>query len=516
MIPIIQKTRAEIVVYPRHTDPILVRPKGESEESTESNSLGMRLLSVETQKSLGAHGTWTAEVKVPRSRRRDFEQAIVDGDWVDVVMQRGRRRHHVMRGLLDSIDPIESLGSSSSAATLMYRLSGQDHGVIFDSTQLWFSVFSEENVMGGAHLRASALVGKLFGLGGVRETITGLLFGFLAELSTYGRALWNLPAQMPGGDRPFAQACARLYDPSVDDPARIATGAATMTYENGLIWRLAQEWSDPQWNELWCDLARTAPANAVVAGDLMDSIDQSASWDQYVLHDTDALEPADTQMAVFLRRRPFPTAEDPGGLSAGAWSQLPTAIISPSEIDTAPRHRSGAERFNVFEVLPATLQEIAAKSVDLLAPLMDQEDMRYRGPRPMTMRSRYHADLSQGGSDDTLAATQRRILRDWHCLNPYLYSGTIDLATLRPGIRIGTRACVTENPTHLSGSDAERDLTYYVEEVGHRWVAPGRGTTKLSVTRGYQGDDETFYQDLERARGRYTEGVIARALEGSG
>lgn len=505
-----QKSSAEISIYPHNSDPITFRPRGESVEGSSSYP---QLVSVQTEKNIGMTGTWSAVVKVPRPRVREWEESISDGDWVDIVFTRGGRRYHVMRGMIEGVDPVTTIGASG-AEVLAYQLAGFDHQAVFDKTRVWFSTYSEENIFGGAALRASTLVGRIFGIGGVRETISGILYGFLKELGGYGRSLWSLPAQMPGGGSYFGGSLVRLFDARVDDPARIATGASMMSFDNAALWQLAQEWCDAQFNELWCDLASSTPAGlGAVSADVIAEIGDSVPYDAYTLGDADALEPDRTRMGLFLRRRPFPTAEDPDGLEAGAWSRLKTATILPQEVEGLPLHRSGAERVNVIEVVPATLQEIAAASMSLLAPLVDVEDVKLRGVRPLSMRSRYHGDVTKGVSDNDLSETQRRMIRDWHCLNPQFFSGQLSLRTLRPGIRVGNVACVTRNPERLRGREAEDDLTFYVEQVKNTWRAGGAGRTELGVTRGYRGGDDALFAALSRARGRFTDPAASRALQ---
>lgn len=502
--PIYQKSSAAVYVYPHNQDAIALKPRGSTQQLAGSRTPGgqVQLVSVETAKAMGGIGTWSATLKVPRGQERDWEESVTDGDWVDVILGCNGRRYHVVRGIVVGNDPVGGVGGSG-AETRSYKLFGFDHQAVFD-TLVYFSTYSEENVFGGAALRASVLTGQLFGLGGVRETVSGILYGFLQELSGYGRALWTLPGQMPAaGGSPFAAACARLFDSRSDTPQRIASGASLMAFENRTIWQLAQEWSEGQFNELWCDLARAVPRDAAVNADVSSELSGFEQYDAYALSDSDALEPDTTQMAVFMRRRPFPTGEDPEGIEQGPWSRLPTATILPTELLESPLHIGGEERVNVVEVAPLTLHELAVQSTTLFNPLVDAEDVARRGVRPMSMQSRYHANLAVGVSDADLALSQRQMLVDWHCLNPRFLSGQQPLRTLRPGIRVGSVACVTTNPTRLRGRDASDDATFYVEQVSHRWKAPGFGSTTLGVTRGFRGGDDALYSALNKARANF-------------
>jgi hypothetical protein len=96
--------------------------------------------------------------------------------------------------------------------------------------------------------------------------------------------------------------------------------------------------------------------------DVIADLDASVPAEPYILREWDTAEPEDTQMAVFLRRRPFPTSEDPAGLTSGAWDKLAYAIIQEQEIERWPTQRSGAERFNVYEIEASMTAEIAMES----------------------------------------------------------------------------------------------------------------------------------------------------------
>lgn len=521
-VNITQKTSAELVIYSHKLGTLTTKPRGDSQQGTENDPpSGPTLLAVETSKGMGETGAWAATVKVPRSMARDWEQSLEDGDWVDITLQRGSRRWHTMRGIVESIEPIGEV-SPSGASMLSYSLTGSDFQGIWANTPIWFSTYSSESIVGGAALRASTLINNLFGLGNVGDTVSGILYGFLQVMGGYGRALWPLPDAMPnGGGSSFAEVCARLFDLRLDQPPRIGSAASMMSFENARLWNLATEWAEQEFNEIYCDLARRAPRNAAVLADVLAEEGGSVPYEQYLLREDDALESDQTQMALFLRRRPFPTAEDTEGLEGGPWTSLPTATILPQELEVGPPlHRSGDERVNLIEILPATTQEIAAKPLTLLQSLVDREDIRVRGVRPISMRSRYHANV--GVSDPVLAESQRRMVRDWCCLNPAYFSGELMLRTFRPGIRAGMVACVTQNTDRLRGDLASEDLTYYVERVRQSWRAKpntgGVGRTRLEVTRGFRGGDDALYQALGEARDRFQllEPSLAAAGPGAG
>jgi len=508
-----QTTRSDLFIYSHNSGPLVLSHRGERSGGVSDHPhTGPALLSVRTSKALGASGTWSATVRVPRSEQRAFEDAFEDGDWIDIVLDRNARRFHVMRGILDSISPERTLVGEGADVTT-YTLAGRDFQAIFEDTALWFSHFSEENLLGGAGLRAASMTGKLAGLG-VRHAVSTLLFGMLQQLASYGRSLWKLPASMPRVGGLYApELIGRLYSPTVDTPARIAAGLNLMSLGDGDVWGLARSWCDPEFNELWCDLART---NATVfSGDVLDTLDASSDPETFHLDDNTPIEPEDSAMAVFLRRRPFPSAEDFEGLTGGPWSRLPTVVIAPQEIQAAPEHRSGTERVNIIEVAGATVQE-SAPSVSLLLPLVNVADLELRGARPLVLRSRYTGDLTQGVSDAAVSNALRRRACDWYALNHRFLTGTLGLRTLRPGVRVGSCAVVTENDRRLRGEAASNDTTYYVERVSHSWRAPGFGQTELGVTRGFRGGDDALYDAISKARVEWRPLAKARAIRDGG
>lgn len=488
-----QKTSASLAIYPRNLDPIILKPKGLSgqEPNLDPGAPGPQLVTIDTNKVLGGGaGIWEALVKVPFSQRGSFEQSFSDGDWVDIVLQRGAKRYHTMRGIVETLDPGQRVSKSSGTTMMSYVLRGYDHQTIFERTPLWWNPFSFENIVGLNNLHVSMADGSIAGLAGVRDTVTVMLFGILREMKLLGRGVWPLPEQMPGGGSAFCESCVRLFSPDVDSPARVPTGLNFQTLDNALLWRLANEWCDPDFNELWCDLAKKAPPNAAVLTDILAAFGGDIPPEDYILHDEDALEPTDTSMAVFMRPRPFPTATHPDGLYGNLKGALPAAIISSEEIMDFPLQRSGAERYNTFDVASSTKTEITSSSMALMQPLMDLDDVQHRGIRLRSVRSRFHADLIQS-SDATLVAKQREMLRDWSCLNPVFLSGEAELKTLRPGIRVGHYVAIDK---------PEGQFIAYVESIRHHWAAPGFGSTALGLTRGFRGGIEGGFDAMFAAQ----------------
>ena len=114
--------------------------------------------------------------------------------------------------------------------------------------------------------------------------------------------------------------------------------------------------------------------------------------------------------------------------------------------------------------------------------------------------SRYKADLTKIAAEDTalltLTINQRRNVRDWYAINPYLYDGTIALAFGRPDAKVGMRL-------RIPASSEDRTETYYIENVSNSWrLGPGLKTT-FGVTRGWIGTDATYVQAIRDLKLRY-------------
>jgi hypothetical protein len=254
-------------------------------------------------------------------------------------------------------------------------------------------------------------------------------------------------------------------------PDRIAIGTNFLDgIEGGTFWQLAQQWCDPEFNELYADL--------------LDANGQLPAPGQ-------TLDPEESKMGVVLRMRPFPTAAVTGDFTTSPWAQLTPAEIAIQDIRQQNVARSGQQRINLFQVSPKILQQLTGQSVEVQVPLWDPASIAKHGVLRYEVQSNYQSkDASL-----TRVEVQREILRDWYCLNAYFRSGTIVLGTGRPDIRIGQRLNVYSAPkTYRS---------YYVEGVSHRWqFGPGIETI-LTVTRGWDGDDRNLYGAVQRASSYY-------------
>lgn len=442
------------------------------------------VVSVRTSKALGApSGSWTAVLRPGRRTTIDRLLAIADDDWIDLEFRRHDRTWHSMRGLVDTVNHAEATGAGG-ATTDVVVLTGRDFGKIWERSSIWFDPYSQESIGGSVSQRIwGAREGNF---GPPTEAVFGFLQGMLLQAADRRGTMWELPAGLPGrGAGTFPDVV--VYDGAgiPTSPALLSVGTNWLCPE-GVLWNLAQEWSDSQWNELWVDIRRRNGTSRE--------------------RDERGLQVADTEMAVIFRRRPFPTTDetatgdlltslDAGTAGAGLkrWRAIPERLVPRGQVHEVSVTKGGHERFNAFFVAPQLTQALLGQSgLDLMRPLVDRQDARRHGFLRCDVQTRY---TPQGSDVISAAVDLQALARDWNCLNAELLSGSIELAVLRPDIRVGERLTV-------AGHTPDRNRTFYVEQVDHTW-AVNQGRTSLGVTRGFTGSEEQHVSALRKAAGRY-------------
>ncbi len=476
-----ETTGVEVSIYPQRGDPVTY-------ESTPFTLSGRRrsdeessVISVSTTKAMGAaSGSWSVVLKPGQRELRDgLFNRLMDDDWIDISFVRNGRRYHVIRGLIDDPRRHRSVGGTG-ATDLIYTLTGRDFGKIWEITPIWFSPYSSISLGGALSL-------EVFGATNVTRgapdaVVEGYLFSMLRKIAESGRENWTMPPGMVAAAKTFIDLVA--FDSlGFSDPNNLRAINNSWLMPSGTLWDMAKSWSDPIFHELWVDLIRggTSQSNEP---------------------DDNELTPIDSQPTVFYRNRPFPTLTEG---KESMWFKLRTHVLPIQHISDFDVGRSGAERYNAFFASPQVVQEaLATGGLDLNAPLWSSDDIARHGLRRYDVSSKYtsaEADLLG------VSRAQRRLCRDWYCINPYLLSGTIQARVGRPEARVGDRLLI---PGRLSSSDNE---TYYIETVSHNW-APARGQkTSFGVTRGWIGTDDAYLELLEKLTFEYTEPSIATAGE---
>jgi hypothetical protein len=493
-----ETTGCEVTIYQQGGDPILLRGDGALPlDGRKPDDENPSIIGVQTSKSLGtAAGQFGVQIKVSTRKEKQINilDNIIDDDWVDIVLTRHGRKWHVMRGLVDEVRQADNV-AGSGATSQTYTISGRDFGKVWEATDVWFSLQAKDNVSGHFAQKVfsvtperenSNVVGDTLVLGTPSAAVRGYMFGFLEELEGVGRANWNPPPTMPAiTNGSFIESLFYNNINFLNNPERVAIDP-NFAMAGGNLWSLAQQWSDPIFTELYCDLF-------VGGGQGLGGADQGGQALQGVEAPVE-----DTVMTVVFRDKPFPLVgnaiDAPTGKDS-AWFKLPLFIIPREALVTKDVGRSGMERFNAYFVTTQLAAEsLGQAAIDLQAPLWDKDDILRHGLRRFDVQSKY-------GSKDAemlnIAEKQREMVRDWYCLNPYHLNGTLELGVLFPDVRIGSRARV---PGAVSEND---DETYYIESVSHNWAYGKGGRTSLGVTRGWRGTEDSLIEALETLRDRY-------------
>jgi hypothetical protein len=435
------------------------------------------LLSCHTQAGLGTSAAFGFVCKPERGDT--FFSQLTDDTWVDIVFTSHEKRWHVMRGLVDEVRRSKQV-SGSGATQTTYTVSGRSFQKVFTDTQIYLNVATGENALGDlAQNIANGLVGSPGTL--QRNLLTGLL-KFLANAN---RANWQMPAGMPGASGPFYQNFKTLID--IPDTLPRVMRVAPFDIDNGALWSLAVQYSDPMYTEMYCDLINPDVPTA-------NAYDQSGTVGQPI---------SSTGMTVIIRDRPFMQVDSSIDYFVGrqsSWFSLPRFTIARSQIVADDIGKSGLERYNAFRCVDSFGQLLLNQNPrELFTPLWNKSDMLVHGLRRLEVTSSYGFNYRERGSIGESVYRQRRnaLLRDWYCLNPQYLSGTLSLATGAPHVRIGGRL-------YVPAAIPSQNLNFYIEGVSHSWQQPMGTRTQITVTRGYQGTDDAHLADLRAEAAKYT------------
>jgi len=471
------------------------------------------LVSIQWSKQMGqSAGSWSATVKPKHTETGELleltNQAVLDGDWIDLSVLRNGIEIPVMRGVVDSVR--EARSSVGGATSITYTLTGRDHGAFFEYPITWSSLWSRtlgELARGLFTDRVQGSVGgrpdELFSI-----LITAAFDSNPSEAAAGNPAgQWVLPTSLAS-----KQVGERLIDALnviTFDAVPGTKGLRGGYYNQPGLWTVGEQdlhslltqWANPMLNEFWYDLAMPAaftPPNGL-------SRFLSVKNERFASRlggqsPTADVEPFGT-MAAFCRERPFPTTDL--GLDS-MWFALPTWRLPTWTLLQTDLGRAGHDRFNLFELLaevglgPKTNQAAYGK------PVWRPRDIEVRGLRALQESTKYVAE-GKGGEADWQAERRiwQRILRDWNAPNPYLRQGTVVTKLLAPEIRIGQRLI-------LDGGDHGHQEQFYVEGVAGTWRSATSGagessTTTFTVTRGFSGTDAELVDVTEGLAELYKE-----------
>lgn len=552
-----ETSRVEVVIYPNHPSEFGVsRVKMEflSVPLREVSTTTEHVVSVSTNKQLGAVA---ANFEVLIKSDRDLRTYIEDGDWIDITFTRHDEKHHTLRGIVMTIQQNVSATSGPTVAT--YALIGSEFSLIFDEQQFWFDQVTQgdyfpwiaNHVWG---LDASFMNGR------PDVTVATLLRGFLQPSSNVGAGFWQLPTEMPtplgqssefvGPEAEklnFADVFTFVDGYSHVPPRQSGIIPSQFTSTAASVWALAKEFADETLCEFFTDLVDVTDLKIDIPGDVgvggsLPQGNSVAIGNAYIVR---PIVPGETHMAVIFRDAPFPnTVRDRESLLSAPYFTLPLAEVLPQHVLESTLARQGVTRKNAFFFGPTIQQDRLATYHDFQLPIIDIESVKHHGIRRFDAESRYISDLSINNPEVSPAFTDadfkeaelifgegkgrlmtpkleevsadaeaskiedsrrvwrqmafdyRDIVRDLHCMNHLLQTGTIALNHGRPDIRIGTRF-------RILGDGPEQDFTCYVEGVQHSWMYTTGTRTTLTVSHGWTGTDQSYVDKLRECVNRY-------------
>jgi len=274
------------------------------------------------------------------------------------------------------------------------------------------------------------------------------------------------PPQVPAGV--FGLSPGRWSD-GLDIVARVATCRGFLFAPALLnmgqvqsLWQLAGQYANPAFNELWLDT--DADAGSTVRG-----------------------RPG----YLNFRERPFINVADGHN---SPWFKLPAHTV-PLSSASAINLTKARNRINYVQFTGAFASIFQADAMALAPPAYNEESIKRWGLRKLEMSSTYLSEESEGGADNW--AEENRKWRDlivaWNVLNHVYWDGTIQLAEMRPEIRVGTKIVLTGGPPAnysafpTDNGDPNEAMTFYVEAVQQTWSAGQApiAQTQLLVTQGY-------------------------------
>lgn len=489
-----ENTRAEVIIYPHLDDPIVLTgrldamPKnliGNKGTDTESS-----VLSVTTTKSISdASGKFSVVVKASKVSPY-LLNSVMDDDWIDIAFYIDSSPYHTFRGIIDEINRSKTVSNGATVAT--YTIIGRCFGKVWEATPVWFSPYYNDIVTEAVSSRVFNGIPEF--VGAPDKAVISYLKGFLESIEANKGVNWLPPKNMPGlidntflGNVEFnEEGEGSKYFQNI--PKRIGFNENALMPE-GNLWDLAKSYSDSMFTEMYVDYL---PDGNPFSEDM-----------------SSPLEVGNGKMTVIMRDKPFPVLDSSAPIGyESTWESLPIFTVQPQEIITHDVSKSGYERYNAFFVASRILQEdIQNYALNLLPPLMDAESIKRHGFRRFDVTSNVHPDIdnpvSAGGTNvDEMCQYQRKIIRDWYCLNPYMLSGTITLGHGRPDIRMGCRLHIPE--IKLSHKESILEENYYIEQVSLNWSFGAGVRTSLGVTRGWFGDLRSYYDSLNKMASRYT------------
>lgn len=420
-------------------------------------------------------------------------------------------------GFVDSITIGESAAPLKSECIV--DVGCQMWGALLSRAEIWFDILSEGII--GATAFSKALFDNKATNVGPSATIFALLRGLTRTLATKpNNSEWQLPQALKlppviGGASGRALVDTIAFDGvrSLHSyPARRSGLAPTLyTPEVGALWDLLMQWSEPSFLELYTDLELWSVSPP--AWDPQGRVPRSA--------------PVETQGSGFhpvvrLRDRPFPSttlktaATGRAWLSWGdpnqPWQKLPTLDLRREDVARLVLGRHGEERRNSFFITCSLPGGVAGTYHAFMSPHVLKKQARLYGARRMDLHTPYvpyrasdAGDKGQPFDPSGLSALKERGAH-FYGANHLFFSGEVEMTTVQPGLRLGTRLHIDQGDTDAG------TLLGYVEGYGHSWSLgtgmrstamltralyqrPGRGYTRQIQNTVEEQDDVSLFAD---------------------
>lgn len=415
----------------------------------------------------------------PLLRGRAWPDLIEEGDWWSIDVIKNGVTVGVSFGRIDRVGV--SIQANRGEGNIGVTVEGRDFGFALEDTPVYFNEYdsTQDNAVGSL---MAEIIGTAKGLPGL--VITNMIRGFMG--------LSNINVQLLGGHtRVPARLGGPFGSPTPADPRGafwgdfldltscvqptlkgfIATPTLFGQRGNGSLWNLIQTWKNPVLNELYVDIVPTpgVPKRA----------------------------------CLVFRERPF-VSRGPGSLPGGSWQSLRTWSVDTAELRGLTVNRGG-NRINHVQLLGDYVAGLSQDSYAISQPVADFLDISQQGLRRMQERTRYYDVVKDAGAGIELANLWLPLLVDWNVLNHRYWTGRMDLAEMRPEIRIGQKISMINGPPvgysafpndsvlrpirNVPNPAADLlSMTFYVEGVQHTFQeGDGKPMARSSfmVSRGY-------------------------------
>lgn len=489
-------TQPHIVIYPHDSDLVYGEERGTDALDIYNKDTFAGLTALSWSKVLGrASGQWTIKVKEPPKKRIDlFRGAALPGDWVEIEIERNGRAIPICAGPLDSIR--EEASTAGGATVRAFTIAGRDHGALFEAPLVYqnpFIMTLQEKIGGIFAARVNTKIG-----GTPSEMFSVLIDAVFTKRSETSSA-WYMPPSFPApsGYKKRNQEDARTLEEMYlaaqplrfCDVLNVFKGAT-----RGGCYNQMQLWTNPGGNlhqtlGMWCN-------------PLLNEFIYDVIYDEFSKN-------YNIKLGATIRERPFPFVNreldfqfDIMSGDQHPWFYLPTWDVPSWLIESHDLGIAGHERCNIVQLL-STNQSVFGTTSDQFKtypPSWCPDSIQRHGLAAMLETTPFLANENTGeGAWKEERAHWQNLLLEWHCLNPYMRQGSINLGLMVPEIRIGHRLRV-HWPTATE--------TFYVEGVDHHWqaaqsTAPASGRSSLMVTRGWRGSDDNLLGAIRAAVNKY-------------